>query len=114
MLTKGCCAVAGTKDFETVASACGLTRLLDLDLDSSYLDADLSSSGAIDRAAAAAAEPLALARSAAALQRLVVRCVSSGADGIAAKIWSSYRCVCEGKLGGSTVESAVWCLREGS
>lgn len=66
---------AGTKDFETVASACGLTRLLDLDLDSSYLDADVSSASAMDGSAAAAAEPLALARSAAALQRLVVRYV---------------------------------------
>lgn len=60
-----------------MASACGLTRLLDLDLDSSYLDADVSSASAMDGSAAAAAEPLALARSAAALQRLVVRYVSN-------------------------------------
>lgn len=62
--------MTGTKDFETVASACGLTRLLDLDLDSSCLDTDPSSMG---DGCVAAAEPLALARSAAALQRLVVR-----------------------------------------
>lgn len=56
-----------------MASACGLTRLLDLDLDSSCLEADATLSGALGASAAAAAEPMALTRSAAALQRLVVR-----------------------------------------
>ena len=62
-----------------MASACGLSRLLDLDLDSSRLhleeerragDASASSSGAATRPQD---EALALVRSAAALQRLVVR-----------------------------------------
>ncbi|BDA48731.1 probable 5'-AMP-activated protein kinase subunit beta-2 at C-terminar half [Coccomyxa sp. Obi] len=70
----------GTKDFETVASACGLTRLLDLDLDSSCLEADAALSGALGASAAAAAEPMALTRSAAALQRLVVRRGGAGMD----------------------------------
>ena len=73
-----CC--AETKDFETIASVCGLTRLLDLDLDSSGLHLEPVSSGTSRPETAAAAPPqhseaLELARSAAALQRLVVRLV---------------------------------------
>ena len=67
-----------TKDFETIASVCGLTRLLDLDLDSSRLQLEPGSCSASAPEAGAAAPPqhseaLELARSAAALQRLVVR-----------------------------------------
>jgi hypothetical protein len=57
---------AGTRDVETVASACGLTRLLDLDLDSARLHGNNGKSSG-------GREPSALVRSAAALQRLVVR-----------------------------------------
>ena len=67
---------AETKDFETIASVCGLTRLLDLDLDSSRLHLEPGSSNASAPVAAAHpqhSEALALATSAAALQRLVVR-----------------------------------------
>ena len=73
---------AETKDFETIASVCGLTRLLDLDLDSSRLHLEPGSSNSSAPEAGAAAPPqhseaLELARSAAALQRLVVRSVLS-------------------------------------
>lgn len=61
---------------------CGLTRLLDLDLDSSRLHLEPGSSGAaVSEASAAPAqhnEALVLGRSAAALQRLVVRSVELG------------------------------------
>jgi hypothetical protein len=96
VMLKGCCcavASAGTRDIETVATTCGLTRLLDLDLDSPRLHATSSSSsaaassdaqprvGVLAIAAAGAPrqheEPLALARAAAALQRLVVRCAAA-------------------------------------
>jgi len=67
---------AETKDFETIASVCGLTRLLDLDLDSSALYLDPGSCTASSPEAVTPPqhiEPLVLARSAAALQRLVIR-----------------------------------------
>ena len=77
---------AETKDFETIASVCGLTRLLDLDLDSSRLCLEPGSPGASAPMTAAHpqhSEALALATSAAALQRLVVRCVLPCAVSIA-------------------------------
>lgn len=71
---------AGTRDIETVATTCGLTRLLDLDLDSPRLHSTAASGDARAAGVLAVAshsprheEPLALARAAAALQRLVVR-----------------------------------------
>ena len=71
----------GTRDIETVATTCGLTRLLDLDLDSPRLHAGGAPPEgrapvgvlAVAGGSPAHADSLALARSAAALQRLVVR-----------------------------------------
>ena len=76
-----CCRLAAeTRDFETIASVCGLTRLLDLDLDSSRLhlepgNNDGSSTPEPEQSVAAAhhSQAMVLARSAAALQRLVIR-----------------------------------------
>ena len=75
-----CCLSAETRDFETIASVCGLTRLLDLDLDSSRLhlepgNTDSCSAPEPEQSVAAAhhSKAMVLARSAAALQRLVIR-----------------------------------------
>ena len=80
MFSSCCYLCAETRDFETIASVCGLTRLLDLDLDSSCLHLEPGSSNDSSGpepeqpvAAAHHSKAMVLARSTAALQRLVIR-----------------------------------------